>query len=154
MYTLIGIYLGLGNNNSDQVNIFWVSWRIWGTNFTLWITLNIIFPPLKCSFLKHLWDLLGVGKITNKIVREVIAITVVNNITGTKTYLLKYKEAYIVATSEMEGANWLPRDAISHSNELQQVLCGVGKKSIGKEIKHNSTQRYARRFVKQVNKEE
>ena len=39
---------------------------------TLTYFLNAIFPPLKCSSLKHLWDLMGVGKMTNLIVREVI----------------------------------------------------------------------------------
>ena len=41
-------------------------------NSTLTYFLNVIFPPLKCSSLRHLWDLMGVGKITKIIVREVI----------------------------------------------------------------------------------
>ena len=44
---------------------------------TIWGTLNLIFLPLKFSSLKHLWDIMGVGKITNRIVREVIAKIVV-----------------------------------------------------------------------------
>ena len=46
-------------------------------NSTLTIFLNVIFPSLECSSLKHLWDLMGVGKITKKIVREVTAKIVV-----------------------------------------------------------------------------
>ena len=41
-------------------------------NSTLTYLLNVLFAPLKCSSLKHLWDLMGVGKITKRIVREVI----------------------------------------------------------------------------------
>ena len=40
--------------------------------FTLTYSLNVIFPPLEYSSLKHLWDLMGVRKITRRIVREVI----------------------------------------------------------------------------------
>ena len=36
---------------------------------TLCRSLNVIFPPLKCSYLKHLSDIIVVGKIKNKIVR-------------------------------------------------------------------------------------
>ena len=34
---------------------------------------------MKCYSVKHLWDHIGVGKITNKIVIEVIEKSVVNN---------------------------------------------------------------------------
>ena len=60
-----------------------------------------------------------------------ITLTVVKNIPGPKTYLIKDKEVYIVETSEMEVAHGLPRYAMSLTNELlltlQQVLRGVGK---------------------------
>ena len=36
---------------------------------TLTRPLNVIFLPLKCSSLKHQWYLMGVGKITTRIVR-------------------------------------------------------------------------------------
>ena len=36
---------------------------------TLTRPLNVIFLPLKCSSLKHPWYLMGVGKITTRIVR-------------------------------------------------------------------------------------
>ena len=58
---------------------------------TLWRTLNISFQPLKQAFVKNLWYLIGVDNITKKIFRDVIMHTVVKNITGPKTYLLKYK---------------------------------------------------------------
>ena len=61
--------------------------------------MNLILPPLKCSFLKHLWDLIGVGKITKKSVRKEITLTVVKNSPGTKTNLLNGEQAEIVATS-------------------------------------------------------
>ena len=46
---------------------------------------------------------------------------------GRSTYHLKGKEAYIVATAEMEGAHGLLRDAISIANDIQQVIHCVGK---------------------------
>ena len=36
---------------------------------TLTVSLNVNFPRLKCSSLKLLWNLMGIGKITKKIVR-------------------------------------------------------------------------------------
>ena len=65
---------------------------------TLRITLNVPFPPLKCSSMKHLWDLIEVGKITKKTVREVITLTVVKNSPGPKNCLIKEKEVYIAET--------------------------------------------------------
>ena len=40
---------------------------------------------MKCYSLKHLWYLIGVGKITKKRVIEVITLTVVKNRPGTQT---------------------------------------------------------------------
>ena len=77
---------------------------------TLAYFLKEIFPPLKYSSLKHLWDIMGVGKITKRIVREVVDKIVVTKKRINRTYLLKDKEAYIVATSEIDGAHVLPRD--------------------------------------------
>ena len=39
--------------------------------------------------MKHLWELIGVFKITKKKVRDVVTIIVVNNKYGIGTYLLK-----------------------------------------------------------------
>ena len=46
---------------------------------------------------------------------------------GEKTYLLKGKEAYIVATSEIDGAHGLPRDMKTFTDKLQQVIHEVGE---------------------------
>ena len=54
---------------------------------------------------------------------------------GNKTYHLKDEEAYIVATSEIDGAHGLPRDIQTFTNGLQQVLHDVGGRSIGNGIK-------------------
>ena len=43
-------------------------------------------------------------------------ITEVKNITGPKTYLLKDDEAYIVATSEIDGTHGTPRDTTILAN--------------------------------------
>ena len=48
----------------------------------LWITINLLSPPLKFHSLKHMWDLIGVVKIIKKTGREVITLTVVNNSPG------------------------------------------------------------------------
>ena len=66
---------------------------------TLTYLLNVIFPPLKCSFMDHLWDIMGFGKITKRIVRELIEKIVVTKQRGNKTYPLKDEGEYIVATS-------------------------------------------------------
>ena len=70
---------------------------------TLTRFLNVILPSLKCSSLKHLWDLMGVDIITKRIVREVIAKIFFKNKSGNKTSLLKKEDVYIVATSEIDG---------------------------------------------------
>ena len=71
---------------------------------------------------------------------------------GNKTYLLKYKEAYIVATSEIDGAHGLPRDIETFNNKIQQVPHDVGQISVGNAIKPASEQRYARRVIQRVNR--
>ena len=58
---------------------------------TLCRSLNLIFLSLKCSSLKHMWDLIVVVKISKIIVREVIVKIVFQNKSGNKTYLLKDK---------------------------------------------------------------
>ena len=38
---------------------------------------NLIFPSLNCSSLKHLWDLMSLGEISNKTVRKTITENIV-----------------------------------------------------------------------------
>ena len=66
--------------------------------------LNVIFPPLKCYFLKHLWYLMILGRSNNTTLRKRIGENIVKQKLGHKSYLLRYKESYIVATTEIEGA--------------------------------------------------
>ena len=61
--------------------------------------LNSIFPSLKCSLLKHLWYLMSLGEISNKTVGNKITEKIVRKQLGHKSYLVKEKEAYIVATT-------------------------------------------------------
>ena len=124
------------------------------TNTSLQRYLNVIFPPLKCSSLKHLWYLMSLGKISNKTVRKTITENIVKKELGHKSYLLKDEEAYIVSTTEIDGANGLPRDTTTISNELQQVLHGVGCRYANKTITPPSALRYARRVIARVNKKE
>ena len=70
-----------------------------------------------------------------------------------KTYLLKDKKAYIVATWEIDGAHGLPRDVVRLTNDLQQGIHKVGKQSISNGIKAKSAQRYAHWVIQHVNKE-
>ena len=51
---------------------------------TLTYFLKVIFPPLKSSSLKHLWNIMGVGKTTKRVVREVIEKIVVREKWETK----------------------------------------------------------------------
>ena len=60
---------------------------------TPWCNLNVIFPPIKCSSVKHLWDLTAVGKFTIKIYIGVISLKTIKIKIGTVNYLLRYKEA-------------------------------------------------------------
>ena len=71
-----------------------------------------------------------------------------------KTYLIKDKEAYIVAKPEIDGAHGLPRDIATLTNELQQVLNDLCKQSIGNIIQHKTAQRYNHRGIKSVNRED
>ena len=41
----------------------------WVPKTNLWRTLNVLFTPLKCSSLKHLWYLAAVGKVKRQRVR-------------------------------------------------------------------------------------
>ena len=52
---------------------------------------------------------MGVGKMPKRTVREAIAKIITKKKSGNKVYLLKDKEAYIVATSETDGAHGTPR---------------------------------------------
>ena len=70
---------------------------------------------------------------------------------GNKNYLLKDKEAYIVATSEIYGAHVIPRDIHTFTDELQQVLHDVGVWIVINDIKPLSAQRYACRLIQRVN---
>ena len=109
--------------------------------------LNILFPSLKCSSLKHLWYLMRLGKIRNKTVRKTITEKIVRFEVGHETHLLKDEEAYIVATTEIEGAHGLPRNTFTISDELQQVLYGVGRRDANNTITPDSALRYAHRVI-------
>ena len=54
----------------------------------------------------------------------------------------------------MELAYGLPRDTKTISDELQQVIHGVGCQYSNKTIKINYALRYAHRVIERVNKEE
>ena len=42
------------------------------TRYTFSQTLNLLFAPLKCNYMKHMWDLIDIVDVENEIVREVI----------------------------------------------------------------------------------
>ena len=48
-------------------------------NISLQRYLNVLFPSLKCSLLKHLWYLMSLGEISNKTVRKTITGNIVKN---------------------------------------------------------------------------
>ena len=81
---------------------------------------------------------MGIGKITKIIVREVIDKIFVKEKWGNKTYLIKDKEAYIMETSEIDGAHGIPIDIQTFTDDLQQVLHDVGGQIIGNVIKPES----------------
>ena len=59
-----------------------------------------------------------------------------------------------MATIEIEVAHGLPRYTSTISDELQQVLYGVGCRDANTTITPDSALRYARRVIARVNKEE
>ena len=63
--------------------------------------MNVLFPSLKCSSLKHLWYLMRLFEIRSKTVRRTITENIVRFEVGHETHLLKDEEAYIVATTEI-----------------------------------------------------
>ena len=114
----------------DKSSYFEILGNFGVPKYTLNVYLNVIFPSLKCSSLKHLWDIMCVEKIIKILVREVIAEIVVKKKCGSKTYLLKYEESYIVAISEIDGSLVLLRDIYTFTNELQQLIHDVGQRII------------------------
>ena len=85
MDTLNGIFV----NHVKEKNLIKSSYseiieNIGIPSFTLTCSLHVIFPTLKFSSLKHLWDLIVVYNITKIIVREVIVKVVVSNKSGNK----------------------------------------------------------------------
>ena len=94
---------------------------------TLWYTLNALFPPHKCSSLKHLGDLISVSKVMRQRFREVIFLATIKNTIGRPTNFLRDKEAYIVTTEEIKGAQVLPKYTISLKKDLKKVLHFIGK---------------------------
>ena len=137
-----------------QVKLFWDYCKIWGKKVHSNLLPESNLPATEISSMNHLWDLMGVEKITNRIVRKVIEKIFVTKKRGNKIYLLNDKEAYIVATSEIDGAHGIPRGMQKFTDELQQVLHDVGGRSIGNGIKPSSAQIYSRRFVQRVNRNE
>ena len=102
--------------------------------------------------LKHLWYLISLDEISNITVRKTITENFVKQKLGQKSYLLKDKVEYIVATKEIEGSHGLPRDATTISDEPQQMLHGVGCRDANKTITPRSALRYSRRVIARVNK--
>ena len=92
--------------------------------------------------------------MSNKSVRKMMTENIIKQKLGHKYYHLKDEEAYIVVATEIEGVHGLPRDTNTISNELQQVMHGVGRQESNKTIKSRSTIRYACRVIARVNKEE
>ena len=113
--------------------------------------MKVIFLSLKSSPLNYLWDLMGFGKITKRIVRELIDKIVVTQNRGKKTYLLKYEEEYIVTTSEIYEAHGLPRYIQTFTEELQQVLHDAVGLSIDNDIKLSSEQSYDCILIQHIN---
>ena len=59
-----------------------------------------------------------------------------------------------MATTEIDGENGLPRDNITISDKIQQVLYGVGHQDANKSIKTHYAHRYAHIVIVHVSKEE
>ena len=97
---------------------------------------------------------MSLGKSSKKTSIKTITENIVKQELGHKYYLLKDKEAYIVATTEIEEAHGLPRDTNTIYDELQQVLHGVVRQVANNTITSPSALRYSRRGIACLNKEE
>ena len=97
---------------------------------------------------------MGFGEISNKIVRKTITENIFKQELWHDSYLLKDEESYIVATTEIEDSHGLPRDTTTISDELQQVIHGVGRRDVAKTITPDSPLSYDRILIARVNKEE
>ena len=60
----------------------------------------------------------------------------------------------MVSSPKIYGAHILPRDIVSLTYELQQVLNDVGKENISNGTQTKSSQRYSHRIIQCVNIEE
>ena len=59
-----------------------------------------------------------------------------------------------MTTSEIDGAHRLPIDIKTSTNDIQQVIYDLVQKIIGNAIKSEAAQRYSRRVIQIVNREE
>ena len=97
---------------------------------------------------------MSLGEISNKTIRKKITENIVKQELGHKSYLLKDGESYILEKAEIKVAHGLLKDIKAVSDELQQVIHGVGCRYGNKAITPPSTRRYSSRAIARVNKEE
>ena len=114
---------------------------------TLCQILNVLFPPLKHTFLKHLWHLIAIGCVKKERVREVIGLTTIKNIIGRENYLLRDEESYILENLEMDSAHGLPKDTNITAPELQEMIHYVRKHGHINDISPKSAMQYSQRFI-------
>ena len=116
--------------------------------------LNVLSPTLKMIFLKHLWYLIYNVYSKKEIFRDVVRITKIRSKWGRSIYLLRYKEAWIVEKSEMDGSHGQKKITIILSINIKQVLDHVGKNNYPKHIFSTSEIQYAHRVIKWINNED
>ena len=75
---------------------------------TLTYFLKVILPSLQIFSLKHLWDLMGVGKTTKRIVREVIEKIVVTKKRGKKLTFSRTKSIHC-GNIRNRWVTWTPK---------------------------------------------
>ena len=76
--------------------------------------LNVLFPSLKCSSLKHLWYLMSIGEISNKTVRQTITEKIVKHELGHKSYLLKEKRSTNCGKNRNRRCTWPSKGYYHH----------------------------------------
>ena len=94
------------------------------------------------------------GEVSRSKVLDIIKISVKNFKIGRRTYPNTYEEALVVASAEIEGVHGLPIDVNALVAELQLFIKAINARQSTKCITANSSSKYTRSVIKQVNRKE
>ena len=100
--------------------------------------------------MQQLWDIIVVGIFKKGIVRKLNGLIRIQKNVRANSHFLN-GEAYILATTKMDGANELLTVSKNLVTKMKQVLYCVGKQKINNDITPQSAIVYASRVIIRVN---